>query len=265
MTRVLSGIALLAIVAGTLWFLPPTAAVVLAGIVLLLAFIEYAGLARAAGIEMARVPAAVATLSTGGAVALAPDALPVVLMAAGFVIAVTGLAERRRDGALAAAGASGFAVLYLGAPLGALGALAMQAGREVVLLLLVVVMASDIAQYYGGRLLGRRLLAPVVSPKKTIEGAVCGVVTGAATLTVAGAWWLPGVPPGSRIVLGVTLAVLGIAGDLFESHLKRSSGMKDASNLIPGHGGVLDRLDALLFAAPVYYTVITFGGGGRLP
>ena len=264
MTRVLSGLALLAIVAGAIWFLPPAGAVVLAGIALLLAFLEYADLARAAGIEISRVPAAVATLSTGAAVALTPGALPVVVMAAGLVIAVTALAERRREGALAAVGASGFAVLYLGVPVGAIAALAVQAGREVLLLLLAAVMASDTAQYYGGRLLGRRPLAPAVSPKKTIEGAVCGVVAATVTLAAAGAWWLPGVALGPRIVLGVTLAVLGIAGDLFESHLKRASGMKDASSLIPGHGGVLDRVDALLFAAPVYYTVVAFGGG-RLP
>src|SRR4030095_10189089 len=113
--------------------------------------------------------------------------------------------------------------------------------------------ARDAAQYYTGGALGRRLLAPAISPKKTVEGAIGGFVFGALLLAAAGAWWLPRFPIGFRALLGVALFALGIAGDLFESMLKRSAGVKDSSALIPGHGGVLDRIDALLFAAPVYY------------
>jgi phosphatidate cytidylyltransferase len=77
-------------------------------------------------------------------------------------------------------------------------------------------------------------------------------------LAAAGAWWLPEVPVALRAALGVTIVALGICGDLFESMLKRSAGVKDSSALIPGHGGVLDRIDALLFAAPVYYIVLKY-------
>ena len=73
---------------------------------------------------------------------------------------------------------------------------------------------------------------------------------------VAGTWWLPSIPVAMRALLGVTVVVLGMAGDLFESMIKRSAGVKDSSALIPGHGGVLDRIDALLFAAPIYYVVL---------
>jgi phosphatidate cytidylyltransferase len=131
-------------------------------------------------------------------------------------------------------------------------------GPAALFLLLLTVMVSDTAQYYTGRLLGRRLLAPRVSPKKTIEGAAGGFVFGAVLLAVAGAWWLPSLPPILRALLGVALVALGIAGDLFESMLKRAAGVKDSSALIPGHGGVLDRIDALLFAAPVYYVVLKY-------
>ena len=75
---------------------------------------------------------------------------------------------------------------------------------------------------------------------------------------VAGRWWLPGLAWPLRALLGAVIVALGIAGDLFESMLKRSAGVKDSSALIPGHGGVLDRIDALLFAAPIYYVVLKY-------
>jgi phosphatidate cytidylyltransferase len=77
-------------------------------------------------------------------------------------------------------------------------------------------------------------------------------------MAVAGHWWLPNVPWLIRSMLGAAMVALGIAGDLFESMLKRSAGVKDSSALIPGHGGVLDRIDALLFAAPIYYVVLKY-------
>ncbi len=256
MTRLLSAAALVSILLGSIWLLPAIATVVLAGVFLVLAFVEYARLARAAGVVFNPVPSGVATVATAAAVGFAPGALPFVAMTGGLVIALTALAEKRRDGALAAVGAAGFALLYLGLPLGALVAVFLEAGRESLLLLLATIAMSDTAQYYGGRTLGRRPLAPAVSPKKTVEGALCGVVVAAAVFAVVGAWWMPALPPAQRVALGATLALLGMAGDLFESHLKRASGLKDASGLIPGHGGVLDRIDALLFAAPVYYGLV---------
>lgn len=260
MTRLLSAAALVSILLGCIWLLPAIATVVLAGVFLVLAFVEYARLARAAGVVFNPVPSGVATVATAAAVGFAPGALPVVAMTGGLVIALTALAEKRRDGALAAVGAAGFALLYLGLPLGALVAVFLEAGREPLLLLLATIAISDTAQYYGGRTLGRRLLAPAVSPKKTVEGALCGVVAAAAGFAVVGAWWMPALPPAQRVALGATLALLGMAGDLFESQLKRASGLKDASGLIPGHGGVLDRIDALLFAAPVYYGLVLGAG-----
>lgn len=79
-------------------------------------------------------------------------------------------------------------------------------------------------------------------------------------LPALGAWWLPGLHPAALALVGVTLVALGIVGDLFESLLKRSAGVKDSSGLIPGHGGMLDRIDSLLFAGPVYYLVLAAFG-----
>jgi phosphatidate cytidylyltransferase len=126
-----------------------------------------------------------------------------------------------------------------------------------VLLLLRVIVVSDSAQYYTGRALGKRPLSPAISPKKTVEGAIGGVVFGTIAMTLAGHYVFRS-PIWMLALLGAAISLLGIVGDLFESLLKRSAGVKDSSNLIPGHGGVLDRIDSWLFAAPVYYIFVRF-------
>jgi phosphatidate cytidylyltransferase len=151
-----------------------------------------------------------------------------------------------------------FAAIYIAAPLASLVAIRLVGGPRAVFLLMITVMISDTAQYYTGRTLGSRPLAPRISPKKTIEGAIGGFVIGTAAFVVIGEWWAAGIPIAARVALGLAIVGLGIAGDLFESFLKRRAGVKDSSALIPGHGGVLDRIDALLFAAPVYYLVLRY-------
>ena len=143
--------------------------------------------------------------------------------------------------------------MYLGLPLGALVAVHQLGGRNAVLLLVATVAISDTAQYYAGRTFGRRPLAPQLSPKKTVEGAVGGLVVAPIFLALAGPQLLPAARPAVIAVLGVAIVIAGIAGDLFESMLKRAANVKDSAALIPGHGGVLDRIDALLFATPVFY------------
>ena len=157
---------------------------------------------------------------------------------------------------LADTAASVLAPVYIGLPLGALVGVTAVAGREAVLVLIGTVAISDTAQYYTGRAFGRRPLAPRRSPKKTVEGAVGGLVIAPVVLVAAGKMWLPGLAPGRLAILGLLLVVAGIIGDLFESMLKRAADVKDSSHLIPGHGGVLDRIDALLFAAPIFYFFI---------
>jgi phosphatidate cytidylyltransferase len=264
-TRVLSGVALIAIAIAVVWFAPPLVFLAVAELLLVLGFHEYVMLSRASGLEVPPVAAGAAAMLTCAAFAQAATGagpgvpLDVVLMSA--LIALGGLAlvgwRGGRD-AIANAAASLFPSLYLGLPLGAMTAVRETRGRDALFLLMLTVIVSDTAQYYSGRLFGRRLLAPAVSPKKTIEGAIGGFVFGAGTLAVVGAWWLPTIPAAGRAVVGATVVALGITGDLFESMLKRSAGVKDSSSLIPGHGGVLDRIDALLFAAPVYYVVLKF-------
>jgi phosphatidate cytidylyltransferase len=146
-----------------------------------------------------------------------------------------------------------FPVFYIGMPLGSLAAIRLYTGAEGTLLLIVTMIVSDSAQYYAGRSFGRRPLAASISPKKTIEGAVGGLLFGTAAMSTGGLWIFP---DASRVVLVLASALVvavGMIGDLFESLLKRSAGVKDSSNLIPGHGGILDRIDSWLFAGPIYY------------
>ena len=260
MTRVVSGAVLIVLAIIIVWFSPPALFLAAAEGLLLLAVVEYLTLARASGLTVAAIPAAAAAMLTCGALALGGSApLDVVLMTALVAIGAMTLTlwTGGRD-AVALASANLFPTLYLGLPLGAMAVIRETRGREALFLLILTVSVSDTAQYYSGRAFGRRRLAPAISPKKTFEGAIGGVVVGAIALAAIGAWWLPAVPVAVRALLGVAVVVLGISGDLFESMLKRSAGVKDSSSLIPGHGGILDRIDALLFAAPVYYVVLKY-------
>jgi len=117
----------------------------------------------------------------------------------------------------------------------------------------LVLMGSDIGAYYVGRAIGRHKLAPKISPGKTWEGLVGGVVAGLALATLAHFWFFPVLPLKWALPLAAVMTTLGILGDLTESALKRGAGAKDAAKILPGHGGVLDRLDSLLFNAPLLY------------
>ena len=263
-TRIASGAVLVLLAIAVVWLAPAVWFLVAAEGLLLIAFREYVALAAAAGVTIPAVAAGAAAATTCAAFSrvIASDggaALDVVLMSA--FVAVAALAMLTWQGgrdALASAAAGLFPSLYLGLPIGAMVAVREVHGREALFLLMLTVMISDTAQYYSGRAFGRRLLAPKISPKKTIAGAVGGFVFGGIVLAIAGRWWLPQAPLAMRAALGSVVVALGIVGDLFESMLKRSAGVKDSSTLIPGHGGILDRIDALLFAAPVYYVVLKY-------
>jgi phosphatidate cytidylyltransferase len=262
-TRVLSGAVLVAVAVGVVWFAPPAVFLAVAYGILFLSVRELVGLARASGLL---VPFWLAFI--GSAVALAPFGLDdrrVGLLAIALMVQVVAtlgatLASWTAGSrnALATVSATLFPSLYLALPIGAMVAIREGGGPAVLFLLMLAIMVSDTAQYYTGRLAGRRPLAPAISPKKTIEGAIGGFVCGALVFVVAGAWWLERVPAALRTLLGLTIVASGIAGDLFESLLKRSAQIKDSSSIIPGHGGILDRIDALLFAAPIYYVVLQF-------
>jgi phosphatidate cytidylyltransferase len=124
---------------------------------------------------------------------------------------------------------------------------------------LAATMIGDAAAYYTGRFLGRRPLAPAVSPKKTKEGLWGGLVGAGLAGGVVGLIALP-VPVHEAALVGVGLGAWGTVGDLFESVLKRASGVKDSGQLLMGHGGFLDRLDAISFNVPIVYFLALFSG-----
>jgi phosphatidate cytidylyltransferase len=280
MTRVLSALVLIPLVVGTVWFLPFQATLLLALVAAVLAFAEYVAIAETLGARVPRGIGSVAVALTCIAVAATafprdvffdvrgqltpwspPSVLDVLFMSLLIVVGTLAVATGRpAPGILADAAATVFAAVYIGLPLGALAAVRadLNGGREAVLLLMAVIVVSDSAQFYTGRALGRRPLAPMISPKKTVEGAIGGTVFGTAAMIVVGRWVFANASLPILALLGATIAALGIVGDLFESLLKRSAGVKDSSQLIPGHGGVLDRIDSWLFAAPVYYVFVKY-------
>ena len=266
MIRLLSAAVLLAIVIVTVWFLPPLATVVLTAFAAAVAATELSAIFRNLGAEVSPTFLAITASVTCVAVYLtvpelgAVDDAPVLVLLA-LVVATGAMALGSGPPSAATvtrAGLTFMAPLYVGLPLGAIAWIQAVDGPYALSFMIVLLIASDSAQFYAGRLTGRRKLAPIVSPAKTVEGAIGGLVAAG----VIGAWlgprWIPGVEFATGALLGVVLGTLGIVGDLFESLLKRSAGVKDSSPLIPGHGGMLDRIDSWLFAAPAYYVFLRY-------
>jgi phosphatidate cytidylyltransferase len=251
MIRVVSGAALAAVALAAILFLPFNGLRLAASLVALLAAREYLQIVhqerRSPGalVVVALVVVVCWRFSEPGFV----DVLWLLLAALAWLaieVLFRGLTVER-------ASARFLAPWYIGMPFGMLVAIHAVGGRSATLLLIATVVVSDTAQYYSGRAFGKRPLAPAISPKKTIEGAIGGLIAASLFMVMAGRAVFPLARPASLFILGLAIVVLGIGGDLFESRLKRVAGIKDSSALIPGHGGVLDRIDALLFATPAYY------------
>ena len=256
MKRVITAIVLLplffaaVLAANSAWF------AALAALASLLAAHEYFGLAEALGEKPFRVFghawAMLALLSVW-----LPERIPPVLIAVAGALAVGVLAlfsKMDLPKVLGAVATTAFGALYLGALPGcmlALKELGGERGTGFVLLACTAVWAGDSFAYYGGRLLGKHKLAPRVSPKKTWEGAIIGAIGSLVAGAVAPLTYFRELPMVHALAISALISIIGPLGDLFESALKRGAGVKDSSSLLPGHGGVLDRLDSLLFAAPL--------------
>jgi len=173
------------------------------------------------------------------------------------------------DKMIASSGATILGVLYVVFLAGYLVAIRVgfeeQLSAHLLSFFFLVLMGADTGAYYVGRAIGKHKLAPTISPGKTWEGVVGGVVTGLAFATLAHFWFFRELPLKWTLPLAAVMTVLGILGDLTESALKRGAGAKDAAKILPGHGGALDRLDSLLFNAPLIYYFAHFYFSARLP
>ena len=223
-------------------------------LVALLTLREYLDLAEKAGQAPLRAFSFAAVLAvvawppvTRAAPLLVPLALALVLRPA-----------RALDKALPGAAATVLGILYVGLPMALLADLRrLPDGPKWVIYVLALIWISDTAAYFGGRLAGLHRLSPQISPGKTWEGALASLAVGVAFGILYPTYLLAGV----SLIWSATTAVLvnlaGQVGDLAESALKRSAGVKDSSTILPGHGGFLDRLDALLFAVPTLWYILS--------
>jgi phosphatidate cytidylyltransferase len=152
--------------------------------------------------------------------------------------------------------ALGFAPLFVGIPITLLAVLRRDLGADgpgYVVLTIMFAWFGDTGGYFAGRFLGRHKLYEAVSPKKTVEGAVGSLAGSVLGSLLAHFWFLPSLPLAQGVVLAVVAGAFGQAGDLGESVLKRSFGVKDSGAIVPGHGGILDRVDALMLTSAVTY------------
>lgn len=154
-------------------------------------------------------------------------------------------------------------VFYVSWLLGHLILLRNLAGGEyLIFFVFLVTWSCDTGAYYAGRLLGQRPLAPQVSPNKTVEGAMGGMVGCLSSAVLARWWFLPDLSLQDAVGLGLLLGILSQLGDLTESMFKRSAGVKDSGRLLPAHGGILDKVDSLTFTAPAFYYYMVWVKGG---
>jgi len=130
-------------------------------------------------------------------------------------------------------------------------------GRELIFFVLLITWMGDTTAYYGGKGFGKHKLAPAISPKKTVEGAIIGLIGSIVGAIIAKSWFLD-ISILNAIAAGILIGVFGQFGDLSESIIKRNLQVKDSGGIIPGHGGILDRVDSLLFSAPVFYYYYRF-------
>lgn len=237
---------------------PPMATVALVGVACGIGLWELLALLAAGGIAPFRVVgaacAAVFFLSMGEPGLVVAPVLPAITV----VIAAAALQRAgQMSSSIPAAAATLFAATYLGALGGAMAALRVippdADGAWRVTLLLAIVMTSDAFAYFVGSAFGRHKLAPLISPGKTVEGLAGGLIGGIVAALVVRQLGLPSIPAPAAVALGIVVSAFGVIGDLVESLIKRWSGVKDSGRLFPGHGGMLDRLDSLLFGAPVLY------------
>jgi len=258
-TRVLSSIALVPLLFIVVWLLPPA---YFTGLVVAAAAIgqyELYGMAKARG--MAPMTAAGIALGTLVVINFFRPLYPYLggpyfwITLCVLTIMIARLFSRRPvEGALEDIAVTLLGVFYVALLFGFSVAIhAGPAGKKWLVFLFLVIWASDTGAYYIGTAFGKHRLYEKISPKKSIEGLIGGMLASMIIAVLCKVWLVPSIGFLESAILGACLAAIGTVGDLVESLIKRSAGVKDSGSLIPGHGGILDRMDSMLFAAPVLF------------
>ncbi|MEP7272924.1 MAG: phosphatidate cytidylyltransferase [Acidobacteriota bacterium] len=261
MARVLTAVVLLPILFAAIWLGGPVYFSALAALGIVLGLVEYYSLTQKVGARSGYVLGLAATAALVAAFYTGRNELIGPILAALVIIELISqlLGNRDLPSTLTGSAATVFGVLYVGLLGGYIIALRViedprpQIPEKLLTLFFIVVFAGDTGAYYTGRLIGRHRLAPRISPAKTVEGAIGGLLGNLLAAFVAHLTFFPELPLKHIAPLSLAMGVGGILGDLCESMLKRGAQTKDASQLIPGHGGLLDRLDSMLFNAPLLY------------
>jgi phosphatidate cytidylyltransferase len=269
-SRILTALALIPPVVYVLGWAPEWLFVLVLIAVAELCLYEYFAICRHAGFQ----PMAWLGYVAGALICVAPEAqtprlaLPVLAVVPLLILSLALLGTPDLKSYLGKVGCTLFGTLYIPLALSALAPLRFRSphpadGRLAILLLFAVIWGGDTLAYFVGRSIGRRPLAVRISPKKTVEGAIGGLL-GSVLAALGVRFAFPRAhpnPAGVFILVVLLVALAGQVGDLAESALKRGAEVKDSGGVLPGHGGMLDRLDSLLFAAPTLWLVLTAVGG----
>jgi phosphatidate cytidylyltransferase len=263
-TRVISAAVAILLILGIHWQFGVTGLLLLGAVVCTVGVYEFQKIA----FSHLNVSRSLRWLFAGGAVVLLarsiePNELTLVwwsLIFASFIVITIGNERKKatleNEKLVAVMATASMGWLYCGLlPSFALRLLLLEKGLAWFGLLLTLVFAGDVFAYFGGYFFGKNKLMPSLSPNKTVEGAVAGAIGSVIAGCLVAHFWLPEV---SLLVVGVAAlaaAIIAQAGDLFESLVKRVAGVKDSGKIMPGHGGVLDRLDGVYFAAPLVYAI----------
>ena len=255
--RVLTSAVAVPILYVIVWVLPPAFFVWLVMVAAVLGQHELYRMAEARGIK----PLSVLGMLLGGLLILSlqgMDGVYFITLSLLLIMLARLFSRRPVEGAVEDIAVTFLGIFYVALLFGfqALIRLGMD-GKQWLVFMYLVIWASDIGAYYVGTAWGRHRLYEKISPKKSIEGLIGGTLAAVAAGLLCRIWFFPSLGMTEAAMLGLALALAGTLGDLTESLIKRSAGVKDSGTLIPGQGGILDRMDSMLFAAPVLYYYIT--------
>jgi phosphatidate cytidylyltransferase len=271
MKRILTAAVALPILLFTVWSTSPYFFVALASVAIILALAEFQSLAKKAGCKPQIISSYAGALTIIGGYVFEEPAIIVASLTGLSIVALSAAVISSDDfkTSLVSVSATVFGVVYVALLAGCLIAVRMipdlaprapvpHLASKLLTLFFAVVIMTDTGAFYVGRTMGRHKLAPRISPGKTIEGGIGGFVMAIAAGVICKLTFFPEIPTVHAVALGAGLGGIGQIGDLAESLIKRGSNVKDSGNLLPGHGGMLDRIDSMLFCAPVLYYYTRF-------